>query len=217
MFPDLFLPNLVLFVAAQCSAYGFLRTGLVRRGILLMLVTWVAADVALLSRFAFDDTGWLYRLALVVLQLHALIESFLFVSGRWRRRRPSQRARRERDFRAAQIHYLRDECAPARQLFHGLLRRDPWDLESMLARATVLSRTGQRSAALALFQRAKNLDRDRRFRDVIEGEVRRCAAARRAVPVRKQEPSRPPGTTGSDRGVREAGRGANPSNASRSR
>ena len=77
-------------------------------------------------------------------------------------------------FRSGFRAYLRDRLEPAGETFRKLARRDPWDLESTLAWATVLSRQGAHRKARALLLRVRWLDRDRRFRDVIESERARA-------------------------------------------
>ena len=53
LFEDSFLINLVIFVAGQAAAYGYLRTGRRNRGVMLMIVAWVLIDV--INRRSF---GW---------------------------------------------------------------------------------------------------------------------------------------------------------------
>ena len=74
MFADSFWPNLLAVVLGQIAAWGYVRTGLLVRGALLMVVGLAAADVALVARFAFSHTGAVYLGALLVLQVWSLAE-----------------------------------------------------------------------------------------------------------------------------------------------
>lgn len=183
MFKDSFLPNLLILVIAQLVAYGYLRTGLLRRGVLLMVGTWVMADIALLSRFAFAYTGPYYLGALLVMQVYAVLETFLYTSGRVRRRFGATARRRKDLFFRAFRHYLRNELDQSQMILRRLVRWDPWDLESTLALATVLSRKGRHRRARGLLRQARGLDRHRRFRDVIGAELRHFKVRRRPVPA----------------------------------
>lgn len=180
MFQDSFPINLLIFLAAQVVAYRYLRTGLIRRGVLLMVGTWVMADAALLARFAFSHTGDYYFGAILLLQLYTVLESFLYASGRLRRRLRSKLRWRKDLFVSAFHHYLRNELDQAQTLLRKLVRSDPWDLESTIALATVLSRKGSYRKARGLLRQARGLDRTGRFRDVIRAELRYFKVRRRS-------------------------------------
>lgn len=176
MFPDSFWFQFVVFLLAQGLAYGFLRTGLLLRGWGLLVSSWIAADVALVCRFVFDQSDGLYLWALVVLQVHTMIEAVLMLVGRLRHHSPQLQQDREERYRAAFRAYLRNRLDPAADTFRRLARRDPWDLESLLAWATVLNRQGEGRKARWLLMRVGWLDRSDRYRDVIEVEVERSRA-----------------------------------------
>lgn len=178
MFADAFWPNLVIFVLGQVAAWGYLRTGLVRRGLCLMIGAWILADLALLARFAYEGQETLYRSALMVMQAYSLCEFALFVYGRWRRRSRGLRAQREQLFREAFLHYLRDERELAERRYRKILRRDHWDVDATLGLATTLARSGKDRRARSLFRAARSLDRDGRYAQVISWELRRFAARR---------------------------------------
>ena len=125
MFEESFLINLLLFVGGQVAAYGYLRTGRRRRGLLLMVVGWLLVDVVLVVRFAFEHTGWWYLLSLTLLQTYSLAELVLFGLGRIRRRMARVRQARNRDFRTAYLHYLRNELQAAVRCYRRILARDP--------------------------------------------------------------------------------------------
>lgn len=174
MFPDSFAGNALVFLVGQAVAWGYLRTGLLTRGVPLMAVLWLAVDVALVARFAYQETGPVYLAALAVMQACAVVETVRFVAGRLNRRRERVKERRIERYRAAFTHYLRDELEQAERLYRKLLRSDPWDLESRLGLATLLARTGARRRARSMFRRARSLDRGQRYQDVIREELERC-------------------------------------------
>ncbi len=181
MFAEAFLPNLLIFAFGQLVAWGYLRTGLVWRGALLLVFGWITADVALVARLAFDDRGWLFITSLLLMQTHALAEGLLFAFGRLRRRWPRWRRERPLRFREAVLAYLRNDLESAATIQRQLLRRDPWDFDATLALATVLARAGKARRARSLFRRARALDGEGRFADVIRLELERFAV-RRAAP-----------------------------------
>ena len=182
MFQDAFWPNLAIFVLGQIAAWGYLRTGLVRRGVLLMVGAWLLADVALLARFAYEGQDLVYRVALMLMQIYSLCEFALFLYGRWRRRSPAVRERREHLLREAFLHYLRDERVAAARSYRQILRNDQWDADATLGLATVLARGGEHRRARSLFRSARSLDRTGRREQVISWELRRYAAGK-AKPV----------------------------------
>lgn len=180
MLGDSFLFNLLVFVAGQAVAWAYLHTGRTKRGVTLMLAGWILADVALLARFAYEGGEPVYVAALSALQAWSLAEVVLFTFARIRRRLGRIRRQRELLYRAAYVHYLRNELAAALAIWRRLVRRDPWDVQSTLALATVHARLGRRRRARSLFRAARGLDRDGRLDDVIRDELKRFAAKRRA-------------------------------------
>lgn len=179
MFADAFLPNLLVFVLGQIAAWGYVRTGLVVRGALAMVVCWAAADFALVARFAYSETGTPYRAALLVMQVWSLVEFVFFVTGRWMRRSPARRAERARLLREAGIHWLRDEADAARPIYTRLVRRDPWDAAAALGLATLHVENGDSRKARTWLHRVRAVDTEKAFADVVEHEL-----ARLAEPVR---------------------------------
>jgi hypothetical protein len=178
MFEDSFLVNAAIFAAGQAVAWAYLHTGRTRRGVVLMLAGWVLADVALLARFAYDGALPVYVIALSAMQAWSIAELLLFTFARLRRRFGRFRRERERLYRLAFVHYLRNELPAAGGIWRRLVRRDPWDMQSTLALATVHARLGRRRRARGLFRAARALDRDGRLRDVIRDELKRFAARR---------------------------------------
>jgi len=186
MFRDSFVANLLIFGLGQLAVIGYLSTGMVRRGVALMVVTWILADLALVARFAFGDAlsgppEPIYGLALAAMQTVAVVELLLLASRRVWRRLPHVVAQRDRWFRQAFVHYLRDELEPARDLFRRLARIDPWDLPVRLAHATTVTRCGAPARGRRMLRALPALDRDGSMRDAIETEVARARQARDGV------------------------------------
>lgn len=177
MFEDSFLANLAVFLAGQIAGVGYLRTGLIARGMAVVVPSWVLADAALLSRFAYESET-AFRASLSGMQLVCAGALMLFVSGRLRRRLPSLAAERSGLLRRAFVAYLRNDLDEARTGYRRLVSRDPWDLEARLGLATVLARAGRARRARAAFRVARSLDRERRWEDVIRDELARLARAR---------------------------------------
>ena len=167
MFADSVLVNVAILLLGQVAAWGYLRTGLVVREILLMVGTWVFIDVALVARHAYQSTVYTYFISLSLMQAYSIIEAILFCYGRVWRRLPGVRRRRERCFREAFIHYLRNETEPALKIYKRLLRSDPWDMHVRIALGTAFLRNGESRKARRMFRSARGLDRDHGFRDVI--------------------------------------------------
>lgn len=212
MFADSFSINLLIFLAGQAVAYGYLRTGRKTRGLSLMILSLVFVDVALVRAFAFEDRGTWFRVSLLLMQVYSLVELFLFTTGRLRRRLRKNREQREQRFRNAFLHYLRNDLEAAIGEYRWLLKADAWDLEATLALATALARQGESKQARRWFRSARALDLGGRYADVISDELKRYSVARRkAVAAAKQggdpaDPARPGvssrSSTGTARGAR---------------
>jgi hypothetical protein len=179
MFADSFWPNLLAVVLGQIAAWGYVRTGLLVRGALLMVVGLAAADVALVARFAFSHTGAVYVGALLVLQVWSLAELVLFVVGRRRHANAIASPRRAEEMRDAGISYLRDELEDAEEVYRRLARRDAWDVEAALGLATVLARRGREKEARSWLRKVAAIDIRQRWADVVELELERLPAAGR--------------------------------------
>ncbi|MDA0372214.1 MAG: hypothetical protein O2865_00370 [Planctomycetota bacterium] len=182
MFPDAFGANLAVFLVAQVVAWFYLRTGLTLRGVLLLLVAWGAADLALVLRFAYANTGTEYVASLAVLQGYTVFETLRAVWGTVRRRSGAASARRAEALRSAMVAFLEDDLDAAAAGFRGLVRADPWDLQGRLGLGSVLGRQGHARAARRQLAAARRLDRDGRFEDAITVEVERL---RRRVEVQR--------------------------------
>lgn len=171
MFADHLLPNLLIFLVGQAAVIGLLRTGLVAHGVALVLGTWLFADAALVARLVFAIDGAGYVALLVAMQVLSLGGAAWLLHGRWRRTRPGVIADRERSFRDALRHYLRDELDASARILAGLCRRDPWDLPARLLRARVDAAAGRGERARAGLRRARGLDGAERYADLIHGEL----------------------------------------------
>lgn len=173
MFPDAFGLNLAVFLVAQVVAWFYLRTGLTLRGVLVLLAAWGAADLALVLRFAYANTGAGYVASLAVLQGYTLFELLRAVLGTLRRRSATATSRRAETLRTAMVAFLEDDLDAAAANFRGLVRADPWDLQGRLGLGSVLGRQGRSRAARRQLAAARRLDRDGRFEDAITVEFER--------------------------------------------
>jgi hypothetical protein len=185
VFPDQFLPSALLAAAGVATALYLLRSGMVRRGLLLLATVAVAADVAVVARFVFGERATWFLGGLWTLQLASLGAAVWLVLALLRRRWSADARRRRELFAAAFQHYLRDEFGPARSLLRRILRADPWDVAASIALADVRWRQGQPVRALRLLRRARRLDRPMAYADFAAEQVRR---------IRTDLAPRPPGT-----------------------
>lgn len=197
MFLDALLPNLVVFAAGQAAAFGWLRTGFMARGVLVMVLIWCLADWALLARFVFDDAPGTSALALALMQLVCIAESAWFLVVRARRRFGATRPRREELFAGALAHYLQGETGPCGKILRRLVRFDPWDLSSRVLLALAEAAAGRHARARRMLRRAKALDVERRLSDLIEEKLEQWPARERPAPA---------GSTGGAGPVRRASR-----------
>lgn len=188
MFPDSFGANLAFFALAQGIAWTCLRTGLVPRGLFVLIASWVLADVALVLRFGYGAVGLAYVGSLAALQALVVVETVRLVFHGLRRRRESFRCRREATYREAMRCFLRDELDAAGDGLRALVRADPWDLPARLTLGAVLSRQGRRRAARRHLVGARRLDRSRRYADAIDTELRRLPASAPATEVAPASP-----------------------------
>lgn len=184
MLPDCFLCNAAICAAGFATAIWWLRTGMLVRGVALLVAMAVTVDVALVARFVFADRGGWFQGGLMSMQVAAL-GSVAALGVALARRRWSADARRRAELFAAGLqHYLRDELKAARNLFLRLRRADPWDVAATVALANVHWREGRAARARTLLQIAARLDRRGEFRDFIGEQLRRVAAAPSGRPHR---------------------------------
>src|SRR5690606_22032303 len=93
-------------------------------------------------------------------------------------------ARRDAALREGLVAYLHGDLATACSVYARLVRSDPWDHVARLWLAMGRARLGDVRGAGASLRRARNLDRDQRYADVVRSELARLrgAAAHRPEP-----------------------------------
>jgi hypothetical protein len=168
MFPDAFLPNFAIFLVAQAVAWAYLRTGLIPTGIAIIVGSLFFGDTALVARFGFGHVGGIYVGSLLAMQALTILAAGWFAIARRRRSRATFRARRDADYKSALIAYMKDEIAGAESLLRPIARVDPWDLPTRVLLARLAASRGDRAASRRQFRRARRLDGDQRFKDVID-------------------------------------------------
>ena len=172
MFSDSLLANLAFFAIGQVAVVGYMVTGRLNRGLVLLVATWVFADVALVARFIYDHTGWVYLTALLSLQATALAEFGGIAFLRWRRSRPGVRDRRDDARQEVALLYLSDQLDEAAAILRRMLRRDPWDLGACVQLAKVERCRGLGGRAGRLRRRARQLDLDGVYVGILDEERR---------------------------------------------
>lgn len=168
-----FVPNLLLFLLGVAAAFWLLRTGMVRRGVIVLVVLLAAADLALLARYAWDLRGAWLLTPLLLMQGVALVAAGWLVFALARRRWSAVRAERDRLFADGMAHYLRDELPQAAAVFAKLRRADPWDVPATIAFANVLAAQGLGRQALRLLAHGAALDVRAEYRDLIDQQRQR--------------------------------------------
>ena len=140
------------------------------RSLALLLI---AADVALVARFVYDDRGLAFLSGLVILQALAIASLvWWIVYGVRLRWSPDRRARSEL-LAAGTQHYMRNELAEAESVYRRLLRANPWDVAAVLGLASSLWRSGRVAAASRQLRVARSLDRKGVYAQLIEEQARR--------------------------------------------
>lgn len=173
MFADHFVPNLVIFLLGAAAAAGWLRTGMVVRGAVLLALLLVAADLALVARFVYDDRGAVFLLGLVLMQALAIAGlAWWTVYGVRLRWSPDRRNRSEL-LATGTRHYMRNELPEAEAIYRRLRRANPWDVAAVLGLATAVWRIGRIPVAARLLREARSLDRKGAYGQLIEEYTRR--------------------------------------------
>jgi hypothetical protein len=167
VFPDQFLPNLLIFALGLAAAVLYMRSGFVRHGVTLLLTLLLTADVALLARFAYGHRDAWFFLPLVAMQSAALLGLGWFLFARGRRRWSAAGRRKQALFEQALVAYLRNDLAAAARHFTVLRRADPWDPVLAIGLANVLRLQGKQRAASGLYRRARSLDRRGEYADLV--------------------------------------------------
>ncbi len=171
MYPDQLLPNLAIFAAGVLVATACLRTGLVARGVWLMVAVWCLADGALLVRYAMEDRGELYVGVLWAMQAVCALSVLWWTWARVRRRLGRMGRQRNAVFSEGQACQMRGDLEGARRTYGRLLRHDPWDTATTIAMAEVLHALGKRAAARGMLRRARNLDLRKDYGDLIAARL----------------------------------------------
>ncbi|MBK8096003.1 MAG: hypothetical protein IPK26_02795 [Planctomycetes bacterium] len=168
----------MLLLLGAAAAFWLLRTGMVRRGVFVLVVLFAAADLALLARHAFDLRGaWLHA-PLLLMQGVAIAAAGWLVIALTRRRWSTVRSKRQHLFAAGMAHYLRDELPQAATVFSQLRRADPWDVPATIAFANVLAAQGRVRQALRLLGHGAALDVRAEYRDLIDQQRQRLRGAK---------------------------------------
>jgi hypothetical protein len=167
VFPDLFLPNLLVFALGQAAAIVYMRSGLVRPGVVLLLALLLTADAALLARFAYGHRDAWFFLPLAAMQALALLGAgWLLFAGA--RRRWSRTSRQKSTlFDQAFVAYLKNDLPAAARQLTVLRRADPWDPVVAIGLANVLRLQGKQRQAKGLYRRARSLDRRGEYSDLV--------------------------------------------------
>jgi hypothetical protein len=171
--PDHFAFNFAIFAGGCAAALAWLRTGMIVRGALLLVVLFVAADVAMVARFVLGDPGGWFFAGLFAMQVGALAAILWWAVRLAVRRWSKDRRARRQLFAAGLQHYLRNEHPQAEALFRRLHRVDPWDVPAAIGLANVLWRRGQCRRARRLLRAARRLDRDSAYSEFIAEQLRR--------------------------------------------
>ena len=167
VFADHFLPNLLLFVLGQASAWFFLRTGRLALGWGGTVGLWVLLDAWLLGRYALGaGPGTLWALVLS-LQLLALSLAGVLAHGRWRRRWSAAAKQRKERFAAGLVQFLRSDHDAACATFTQLVQVDPWDAVAWIALGDALAARGESARAPRCYRRAAAVDVAKDFGDLL--------------------------------------------------
>lgn len=174
MFPESFLPNLLLFVAGQTAAWIYLRSGRLWLGGLATATLWVAADWAVVAKFVFDDVGAHFRVPLIVMQSAAVAVVVLLAFQQWRRRWSRTARRRAELFEAGVAAYLRRSNDEAQRTFRRLVRADPWDAAAWLALGNTHRRARRPGPARRCYRRCMRVDSRREYSDLARRLAKRA-------------------------------------------
>jgi hypothetical protein len=175
-----FLPDLLLFAAAQVAAWTWLHTGRVWLGGGAMVVLWSLADWVVVQRLVYGASAeslapWSWPLRGV-----AIVVTCWLLRDLWARRWSRTAKQRPVLFRAGLEAYLRDELEPARQTFTRLVRSDPCDTAAWIALGSVLARSGRPRRARRCFRRARAVDRQAEHGHLLDLQERRFASRPKA-------------------------------------
>jgi len=121
---------LLLFVLGHAAAVAWFRSGRPWVGVLLVAWLWLTGDAAVVLRFLFDPPAPAWATCAWAMVAGAALASahvaFLLVRRRLARVREQRVAR----YREGLIAYMSGDLALAARRFRGLVRGDPWDVDS---------------------------------------------------------------------------------------
>lgn len=211
MFPTSFWSVFLAFLVGQAAAWIYLRTGRLLLGILATACVWILFDWWLLVRYVFTGDNTLGTAA-ALLQATAIWTALWLAFGRWRRRWSAAARSRTERFAAGMAQYLRRDQAAARATFTGLVRTDPWDAAAWIALGDVLARAGATSRARRCYRRARAVDIQRQYADLIErGRLSPALAGREGTERRPSDAADAQGSpSAKDDRTRTAASGAAP-------
>ena len=176
MFQDTLLPNLLIFAIGLSTAFFWLRTGMFRRGFLLLTALAVLVDIAVVARFLYEDADFAFAASLGLMQAMALAAAMMLCYRLSKKRWSVDSRNRKELLASATTHYLRDELQTAAALYRRVRRVDPWNVAATIGMANVRWRQGVTRKARALFRRAARLDRGGDYQDFILEQLRRLEA-----------------------------------------
>jgi hypothetical protein len=162
------LLNLFAFLVGQIAALSYLRSGRTWLGLTGIVASWLLLDGWLVARFIYAASPDELRLLAASLQLVSALLVGSLAWALWRRRWSTAAGKRTERFAVGMAQYLRSEYPAARATFTGLVRTDPWDTAAWIALGDVLAHSGQGKRARGCYRRARAVDVQRAFSDVLQ-------------------------------------------------
>ncbi len=168
MFAASLLLNLLAFLVGQGAALFYLRSGRTGLGLAGVVATWLLLDAWLVARFVYAASPEELRLLAASLQLVSALIVGALAFALWRRRWSAAAGQRTERFAVGMAQYLRGDYPAARATFTRLVRTDPWDTAAWIALGDVLGHSGQGKRARGCYRRARAVDTQRAFSDVLQ-------------------------------------------------
>lgn len=212
MLPTSFWSVFLAFLVGQAAAWIYLRTGRLLLGILATACVWILFDWWLLVRYVFAADADTLGTVAGLLQATAIWIALWLAFGRWRRRWSAAARSRTERFAAGMAQYLRRDHAAARATFTGLVRTDPWDAAAWIALGDVFARAGAAARARRCYRRARAVDIQGQYADLIErGRLLPASVGRERTERRPSEAADTRGSpSATDDRTRTAASGAAP-------
>jgi predicted Zn-dependent protease len=180
VYAALFLPNLLAFVVGMAAALYYLRSGRVWAGAAATLLLWVLLDWWLVARYVWAaDNVELMRPA-TLLQCVAAATAGALAWQLWRRRWSAVARARTTHFGDGLTAYLRSDYDAARAAFTRLVRSNPWDAAAWIALGDVWGRCGKVAKARRCYGRARAVDTQHAFADLLHLRLASAAVSARA-------------------------------------